>query len=77
MLNILQQLFDGEHEKLANYHRLFDLFNPFAALRRGYAIVTKGQMYVHSIGQVADKDRLNIRLSDGTIQTEVKGLNNG
>jgi exodeoxyribonuclease VII large subunit len=73
----LEQLFRGESEKLVNYHRLISLFDPQAALRRGYAIVTKEQTYIHSARQVSVKDELNVRLSDGTIQTEVTKVNNG
>lgn len=74
----LKQLFSVEAGKLAGYHRLLGLFDPQAALRRGYAIVVKGQTYIRSIKQVKNKDKLSVRLSDGTIQTEViKANSNG
>jgi exodeoxyribonuclease VII large subunit len=74
----LEQLFSSEIERLINYRRLVSLFDPKAALRRGYAIVVKGQTYIRSVKQVKNKDRLSVRLSDGTIQAEViKASNNG
>jgi exodeoxyribonuclease VII large subunit len=77
MQSSLEQLLNSESEKLTNYRRLISLFDPQAALRRGYAIVTKGQEYIRRTGQVKNKDRLNVRLSDGTIQTEVIKVKNG
>jgi exodeoxyribonuclease VII large subunit len=69
--NVIEQVIGGEREKHANHRRLISLFDPQAALRRGYAIVSKGQTYIRSIKQVTNHDKLNVRLSDGTIQTEV------
>ena len=49
------------------------LFNPAAALKRGYAIVKKGSQYIISTKQVSSGDKLSIQLSDGKIKAVVQG----
>jgi exodeoxyribonuclease VII large subunit len=46
--------------------------NPFAVLQRGYAIVSgsAGQV-VSSVKQVRTADQITIKVSDGTIQSQV------
>jgi exodeoxyribonuclease VII large subunit len=73
----LQRLFEGETERLINTQRLVGVFNPQAALRRGYAIVTKGKDYIRSVEQVQKQDKLSVSVSDGTIQTEVIEVTSG
>jgi exodeoxyribonuclease VII large subunit len=52
--------------------------NPFAVLQRGYAIVNdaKGQV-VSSVLQVKTSDQITIKLSDGTIQSQVVASQGG
>lgn len=65
------RLFEVESERLAASHRLLALFNPEAALKRGYAIVRKGSRLITKTGMVASGDRLDISLSDGKIGATV------
>ena len=51
--------------------KLVGVFDPAAALRRGYAIIKKGRAHIKSVGQVRAGDRLAIRLSDGKISARV------
>lgn len=47
--------------------KLIGVFDPAAALRRGYAIVKKGRAHITVVGQVSAGDRLAIQLSDGQV----------
>lgn len=63
----IKNIFELESSKLENTKRLAELFNPASALRRGYAIVKKGNQYLSSATQVVEGDRLSIELRDGKI----------
>ncbi len=67
----LETIFSTEKERLAANRRLTALFDPTAALRRGYAIVRKGQAHITKVGQVKAGDDLSIELSDGRIKSKV------
>jgi exodeoxyribonuclease VII large subunit len=63
---VFLQLKNAQNE-LISTKKLVALFDPQAALRRGYAIVSRGSRHVSKIGQVKTGDQLGIRLADGTI----------
>lgn len=46
-------------------------FDPRAALKRGYAIVSKQGKNIASVKQLGPGDRLGIQLADGTIGATV------
>ena len=58
---------------LDSARKVVSLFNPAAALKRGYAIVKKGSQYIISTKQVSSGDKLSIQLSDGKIKAVVQG----
>jgi exodeoxyribonuclease VII large subunit len=66
-------------EKLQNENissrRLIKLLDPLSALKRGYAIVSKGQAHVSSIKNVKLGDKLHIQLADGTISASTEKIN--
>jgi len=68
----IESLLATEREALKSNRRLSILFDPRAALRRGYALVSKGQKYIKSVKQVSGGDKLKIQLSDGTIGAIVR-----
>ncbi len=49
-----------------------DALSPLKVLGRGYAIARKGSVVVSSVGQTEQGDRLDVAVSDGVIQCEVK-----
>lgn len=51
--------------------KLISVFDPAAALRRGYAIVKKGEAHITSVRQVGRGDGLSIQVSDGKINAIV------
>lgn len=65
------RLMEIEQERLATSRRLASLFNPEAALKRGYAIVRKAGKLISNTGQVSAGDRLAIDLADGKLDAEV------
>ncbi len=70
----LQNRLAAEAQKLDSRRRLIKLFDPQAALRRGYAIVSKGAKHISSIKQLKPADQLAVRLADGTISAKVEKL---
>jgi exodeoxyribonuclease VII large subunit len=66
-------LLDQLRQNAQAARKLIGVFDPAAALRRGYAIVKKGRAYVTGVGQVSAGDRLAIQLSDGKINAHVVG----
>lgn len=66
-------LFDQLKQSTEATRKLLSVFDPAAALRRGYAIVKKGRAYIKSVEQVTAGDRLAIQLSDGKISAKVAG----
>jgi len=65
------RLFDIERERLAASKRLSSLFNPGAALKRGYAIVRAGERVVSKVAQTKPGQALNIQLTDGKLNVTV------
>ncbi len=53
---------------------LLDSLSPLKVVDRGYSITQKGNEVVKSVKQVKVGDLLSIKVSDGTIETEVKNI---
>ncbi len=75
-------LLDQAKRSIEATRKLVNIFDPAAALRRGYAIVKKGRAHITVVGQVTAGDRLAIQLSDGKISattefTRQNSLTNG
>lgn len=65
---------EGQKNTLENrVHRLITL-NPLKTLERGYSVISKDGMGVKSISDVVVGDKLDIRISDGYIISEVKEI---
>jgi len=71
--NRVTQLLNSWRAELSATRKLVQIFDPEAALKRGYAIVTKGAQHVDSITQVSPGDNLSVRVRDGTIGATVSG----
>jgi len=68
----IKNLLSSEFERLTAATRLAKTYDPHAALRRGYAIVSKNGRHVGSIAGLKIGDKLAIKLSGGTISSEVQ-----
>ena len=71
----VSRLLEIEQDRLITSRRLASLFNPEAALKRGYAMVKKTGHLVTRVSQTGIGDRLSVSLSDGTLDVETKGIN--
>jgi exodeoxyribonuclease VII large subunit len=70
----IENLFKKELDALQSQRRLINIFDPGAALKRGYSIVSKEGNLLKSIKQASIGDRLSIKLSDGTIDSTVNKI---
>lgn len=68
----MSSLLKDTETNLSASQKLVKLFDPYAALRRGYAVIKKGSRYVTSIKQLKPSDLLAIQLADGTIGAKVE-----
>lgn len=59
---------------LKNNMGKLDSLSPLAVVDRGYSITTKNQKVVKNIADIKIADLLEIRISDGTIEAEVKNI---
>ena len=64
---VFSSLDQAKHSMEAS-RKLINVFDPRAALKRGYAIVKKGRDHVKSVRQVVKGDNLGVELSDGKIK---------
>ena len=53
---------------------MIELLNPLAVLLRGYSITYSGDKVLMSAGDVREGDKIRIRLSDGSIEAAVEGV---
>lgn len=57
--------------KLASARQLIEAFNPSAALRRGYVLVSKEQKLVRSGKELAAGQHIDVQMHDARLQAEV------
>lgn len=68
-------LCDRLTEKLQNIEKLIELNNPERNLKLGYSIATVAGKVIRKTGDVKIGQAINIRLSDGSVEGEVKKIN--
>lgn len=61
-------------QNLKNKQDLLEVLSPQAALKRGYAVITANNQVLKSIKAVGHGQEISVRLSDGTFNAEVKGV---
>ena len=61
---------EGQLGKLAAE---LDALSPLKVLGRGYSIARRGEDVVFTVGQAQPGDELDVLVSDGILQCEVKG----
>jgi exodeoxyribonuclease VII large subunit len=67
-------LLSDRMKMLESTKKLMSVFDPRAALKRGYAIVSKQGKTVASVKQLKSGDNLGIQLADGTIGAKVQEI---
>jgi len=65
----LKQKFSFERQELLNAHKILNVLNPTAILKRGYSIVRQNDAVLSKVKQYDKRAALIITLSDGTITT--------
>lgn len=66
-------LLDSLKSELSAAGKLIHIFDPRAALKRGYAIVSRGGRHISSVKGLKKGEHLGIQLADGTIGATVTG----
>lgn len=67
----LKTSFQEAQFRLEARKQLLEAYDPAAALRRGYALVRKGDQLVRSVGQLQAGDTVHLGLSDGTADATI------
>lgn len=71
---LLLQAFERTLERLVFSRQLLEAYDPRLPLKRGYALVRKGDEVVLSVEELANGAHVNIQMQDGIVEAEV--LNN-
>ncbi|WP_102795800.1 exodeoxyribonuclease VII large subunit [Bowmanella denitrificans] len=74
LIRNMQQLLISKGQRLAANGHLLDTVSPLATLARGYSISLIGDKVIKTLGDIKQGDQLTTKLADGTIISEVKGL---
>ncbi len=64
-----------EEERLKGLVGKVESLNPLAVLSRGYSVATKNGKSIKSIAEIEGGDVVKLRLTDGVVETIVKGEN--
>lgn len=67
----LNQRLAAELDRLAAYKKLVAIYDPKAALKRGYAILSKAGRHIYKTADLALGDQLSVELADGKIGATV------
>lgn len=74
----LSTIMDRRLEKLSahldGYVTSLNMLSPFNVLGRGYAIVKKGDSVADSVSMLSEGDKVNIRLSDGSVAAKITSV---
>ncbi len=69
---LMTEVFERVRGGIASYQNLLSAYDPLRPLMQGFALITRDGMTIRSSQQVKTGDMLQIRLSDGTVQSQVK-----
>ena len=76
--NKIEQLYNTNYQNnIKKYQELvakLDALSPLSVLTRGYSVVAKDNKLVQSVNEVKVNDILTLKVSDGEIETVVKGV---
>lgn len=71
----LLDMYDNFQQELTRSMQLLTAYDPNKVLKRGYAVVMRGNTLVKSATQLAVNDEINVRFSVGSVKAYVKGVN--
>jgi exodeoxyribonuclease VII large subunit len=70
----VNSLLKNLQNELTSTRKLINVFDPLAALKRGYAIVSRGAEHIGSVRNLKIGDRLDVRLADGKIGVKTEEI---
>ncbi|HSW79068.1 MAG TPA: exodeoxyribonuclease VII large subunit [Candidatus Babeliales bacterium] len=66
---------DNLSEQLESRRKIFSIFDPRSALRRGYAVIRSRGRHINSVAGLTLGELLQIQLADGTITAKTEEIN--
>lgn len=51
-----------------------ELLNPLSIMKKGYSVIEKEGNIIKSVTQLNEKDMIDVKLHDGTVQSEIKAI---
>ena len=70
--NLITTKYEKEKTKYAELVAKLDAYSPLKTLSRGYSIVEKDKKIIKNIKELNTGDKIQIQLTDGKCQAEVK-----
>lgn len=70
----VRQIVAGETERLSLRKQLLDVYNPYTAFKRGYAIVRKATNVIRSGQEVQAGDEVQLELLNALLTTQIKSI---
>jgi exodeoxyribonuclease VII large subunit len=70
----IENILSKEMDRIYTNRRLIKIFDPQTVLKRGYALVSAQGAYIKSVKKAKVGERINVRLSDGTMETTVNKI---
>jgi exodeoxyribonuclease VII large subunit len=70
----IENILSKEMDRIHTNRRLIEIFDPQTVLKRGYALVSAQGAYIKSVKKAKVGERINVRLSDGTMETTVNKI---
>ncbi|HEY4963987.1 MAG TPA: exodeoxyribonuclease VII large subunit [Candidatus Saccharimonadales bacterium] len=74
LANLVGGIIEDRFKLLQNRRELLDAYNPQGVLNRGFSIIKKSGKLIRSTSGLSAGDILDIRLSDGEVTSQVKGV---
>lgn len=72
-INQVEMFFQKQSNRVQQHAAQLDALSPLATLKRGYSVIQKSNgAVIHSTQQVLSGERLQVKLSDGTIHVQVE-----
>lgn len=68
---VCERIITKERNRYVSFASKLEAMNPMSVLNRGYSIVTKNSISVKSAAELSVGDRLNLVLSDGSVDCQV------
>lgn len=72
--HILANIISRNRNRLQNLRGQLKELSPYNALKRGYSVLRKDRMIINSIKNISRNEKVNVLLSDGSLDCKVTGI---